>query len=213
MKRRLPALLWGVGAAAGIVGAVAPWVPHRAAGLRISAFDLFEVVKYLPGVREGAVPLLREAFLLPLALCAVLLAALPAVMACPGRVARWLFPVVGALIALTAIPPYPQVLTAYRDPEYRGQLVLSVGACLLAGLSPLARRVPRRVVGGLALLAGIAGLVLPLLQFWRVRALVDVLYNAPTGIGWGCIAYVLGLCAVLAAGVRYLSAPDYECQE
>ena len=206
--RRLLPLLLLAGATAGLVGAVAPWVPHQTAGLRIGGFDLFEVTKYLPAVRSGAVPLLREAFLLPLAISAVLLSLVPSVPGGPRRAARWLFPVVAAVVALAFIPPYPQILTAHRDVEYRGQLLLSAGTLLLALLSPLASRLPARLVAGLVSGLAAVGIVLPLIQFNRARALLAELYNTPVGVGWGLVVCVLGLGTVLVGGVWWLFSPS-----
>jgi predicted membrane channel-forming protein YqfA (hemolysin III family) len=205
-RRHLPVLLL-VGATAGLVGTIAPWIPHQAAGLRIGAFDLFEATKYLGEVRSGAVPILREAFLLPVVISAALLSLVPIVPRGPRRAARWLFPAVAVLIPLTAIPAYPQILTAYRDPELRGQFFLTLGAALLALLSPLLRRLPGRVLAGVICGLALAGIVLPAVQLLRVRPLFARLYNAPVGVGWGMVICVLGLGLALLAGAGWLVLP------
>ncbi len=184
--------LLAAGAVLGEIGAVAPWIPHRAAGLTVGGFDLFEVSKFFPAVRAGAVPLFREGFLLPLLTSAVLLALVPAFAARPSRPIRWLCPVIAAVVALLALPPYPAILTAHRDPEYRGQLLLAAGAFLLALLSPLARRLPPRVLRGMIAALALAGLVGGLVALVEVRPLFTDLYNAPVGVGWGVVAYGLG---------------------
>jgi hypothetical protein len=199
--RRLSSLLALAGAMAGIIGAVAPWIPHRAAGLNVGGFDLFEMSKFLPAVRSGAVPLLREAFLLPLLVSATLLALAAAPPSLPLRPARWLGPAVAVAVALSAVPPYPAILSAHRNPEYRGQLLLAAATLAAALMSPLARRLPARVVAiGSAGLA-ITGLLLPLLQFAQARPLFAALYDAPVGIGWGLVTYALGLGAVLVSQI------------
>ena len=83
MTRRLMRGLIVLGVALGLWGAIAPWIPHRAAGLRLNALDLFVVVRLVPPVRDGVVRVAREVFLLPLLVPAVLLALAPAFGARP----------------------------------------------------------------------------------------------------------------------------------
>lgn len=208
MKRRdlIPTLLFA-GATVALVGAVAPWIPHPTAALRIGAFDLFEVSKYLPAVSSGQVPLLREAFLLPVVVPALMLALVPLTPGSRRKVGRWLIPVAAAIIALSTLPPYPQILSAHQDPEYRGQLILSVGTFLLALLSPLLKRLPRLVGAGATLILTSLGVVLPLIQFSRVRPLFAALYDAPVGWGWGIVVYVLGMSLIDLGGAIWLVWP------
>src|SRR6188474_2876552 len=57
-----------------LVGYWAPWLTHPAAALRLNGYELSEWVTFLPGVRDGSLPLSRLLFLLPLACLALLLA-------------------------------------------------------------------------------------------------------------------------------------------
>lgn len=191
--------LLALGVLLSLVGAVAPWIPHRAAGLNVGGFFLFEVVKFLPAVRGGAVTLFREGFLLPLLASAVLLAALPAYAARPSRWARLLCPLAAAGIALAALPPYPAILSAHRDPEYRGQLLGAVIALLLIGASPLLKRLPMLARKGLGAAIILGAAVPAITALLRVRPLFVQLYAAPVGIGWGAWAYLAGCAITLVA--------------
>lgn len=200
MRRWIPWLLM-LGVLLGLVGAVVPWIPHRAAALRLNALDLFVVVRLLPPVRDGVVRIAREVFLLPLLAPALVLALAPAFCIRPRGLFRYGAPLVGAVLALTVLPPYPPILTAWRDPLYRGQLFLVLVACALALAALWARRLPERVRGGLAAVLALTGWLPPFLAFLRVRPIFAALYGAPVGIGPGLILGALGAGGVLLAGM------------
>jgi len=189
-----------LGALLGLAGAVTSWIPHRAAALRLNALDLFVVVRLLPPVRDGVVRITREVFLLPLLAPALVLALAPAFCIRPRGLFRYGLPLTAAALSLTMLPPYPPILTAWRDPLYRGQLFLVLAACALALATLWARRLPERVWGGLAAVLALAGWLPPFLAFLRVRPIFAALYGAPVGISPGLILGALGAGLVLAAG-------------
>ncbi len=199
MRRWIPWILI-LGALLGLVGAVAPWIPHRAAALRLNALDLFVVVRLLPPVRDGVVRTAREVFLLPLLAPALVLALAPTFCIRPRGLFRYGAPLAGAVLSLTVLPPYPPILTAWRDPLYRGQFFLTVGSCGLALLSLWGARLPERGRGGLVAWLALIGWLPPFLAFLRVRPIFAALYGAPVGIGPGLILGALGAGLVLAAG-------------
>lgn len=207
MRRRIPWLLT-VGALLGLAGAVTPWLPHPAAALRLTALDLFVVVRLLPPVRDGVVRVAREVFLLPLLAPALVLALAPTFCARPRRLFRYGAPLFGAILSLTMLPPYPPILTAWRDPLYRGQFFLTVGFCGLALLSLWAGRLPERVRGGLVALLGFVGWLLPSLAFLRVHPIFAALYGTPLGIGPGLILGALGAGWILVAGAVMVPHPS-----
>jgi|YNPMSStandDraft_1061717.scaffolds.fasta_scaffold15825_2 hypothetical protein len=200
MRRWIPWLLM-LGVLLGLVGAVTPWIPHRAAALRLNALDLFVVVRLLPPVRDGVVRIAREVFLLPLLAPALVLALAPAFCLRPRGLFRYGGPLVGAVLALTVLPPYPPILTAWRDPLYRGQLFLVIVACALALAALWARRLPEQWRGGLASVLALIGWLFPFLAVLRVWPLFSALYGTPVGIGPGVLLSALGAGVVLSVGV------------
>jgi hypothetical protein len=199
MRRWMPWLLT-LGALLELAGAVTPWIPHRAAALRLTALDLFVVVRLLPPVRDGVVRVAREVFLLPLLAPALVLALAPTFWTRPRGPFRYGGPLVGAFLALTVLPPYPPILTAWRDPLYRGQLFLVLATCALALAALWARRLPEQWRGGLASVLALVGWLPPFLAVLRVRSLFSALYGTPVGIGPGLILEALGAGFVLVAG-------------
>jgi len=199
MRRWMPWLLT-LGALLELAGAVTPWIPHRAAALRLNALDLFVVVRLLPPVRDGVVRVAREVFLLPLLAPALVLALAPTFCTRPRGPFRYGGPLVGAFLALTVLPPYPPILTAWRDPLYRGQLFLVLATCALALAALWARRLPEQWRGGLASVLALVGWLPPFLAVLRVRSLFSALYGTPVGIGPGLILEALGAGFVLVAG-------------
>ena len=55
-----------------VAGYWLPWLTHPAAALRLNGYELSEWVTFLPGVRDGSLPLSRLVFLIPLACLALL---------------------------------------------------------------------------------------------------------------------------------------------
>lgn len=199
MRRWIPWLL-ALGALLQLAGAVTAWIPHPAAALRLTALDLFVVVRLLPPVRDGAVQIAREVFLLPLLVPAGVLALIPTFCVRPRAVFRYGGPLLGAALALTALPPYPPILSAWRNPQYQGQFFLTVGFCGLALLSLWAGRLPERVRGGIVAALALGGWLLPYLALLRGLPLFTALYGNPLGIGPGVVLSALGAGLLLAVG-------------
>lgn len=197
MKRRVhwrPAR-WGVGLAGvalALVGVWGAWVPHRAAALVLSCWDLAEFVKFVPG---AAVP--RDLFYLPLWCAAI---ALGVIANQHAGSKRWAGSLLALGLVLYILPPYPHTLNGYRSAEFRWQFVLGIGGALMVLLSLSSGRWPARVVGGALVALALAGTIPALWQFLQVRGEIKAVYGAGLGWGWGLGALLAGWGLVGATG-------------
>jgi hypothetical protein len=210
----LPAAALGLS----IWGYFSPWLAARPAGLQLSAHDLVEWLTFVQTVRDGTFPVSRLDMSLPLAGLAILVALTPAFYIA-GRPPRGRLLIMapflaGAwLLALLALPPYPFVLTAYRDPELQPQFWLSVLCAVLAPAAlVLAWRLPKWALAASALLS-----VLTIALSWRafnlaVPPLADALTKSP-GAGYGLLACLAGgLILAAAASLRFWQMQFHTCQ-
>jgi hypothetical protein len=215
-----------------LVGYWLPWLTHPVDALRLNGYELSEWVTFLPGVRDGSLPLSRLLFLIPLGCLALLLglaaswqrsrpaqllttghpagapsaprgglgAVLPAIQG-PGG---WGLLALGLICAFTVFPPYPYLLTAFADPEYRTQLfVASLGVVVLLLALYLPADLKALLQVGLAALGGGLGL-------WTLLVLRPVASSLlgtawPIGLGWPLM--LLGFALLILAGLRELFGP------
>lgn len=231
-NRRRMAQLAGLGLA--LAGYWLPWLSAAPAALRLNGYELSEWVTFLPGVRDGSLPFSRLHFLLPLACLALLLAlaasriaGVPRIYILGGEPDRprpaparprtglgpllpvaglggWALLALGLVCALVVLPPYPYILTAYADPEYRVQLfvaLFSLIAIFLALYLPDQLKAAAQVV--LALAGGLLGLWLLL----AVRPLASDLLGAPWPIGLGWPLMVAGFALLAWVGLVQLFGP------
>jgi hypothetical protein len=194
--------LLGTGLA--LVGVWGAWVPHRAAALVLSGWDLAEFVKFVPGTSAT-----RELFYLPV-WCAAL--ALGVVASGEWRVARgegrgarggWRVGLTAVALGLmvAVLPPYPDLLQGYGSAEFRWRFILGVGGGVVVLLLSLSsRRWPGRLTGALLVALALAGALPALWQFLKVRGAIQAIYGASLGWGWGLGAFVIGWGLVAASG-------------
>jgi hypothetical protein len=218
-----------------LIGYWLPWLTAPAAALRLNGYELSEWITYLPGVRDGTLPLSRLLFLLPLTCLALLLALAASRVAsappiyilggepqsprarAPQRphtglnallpvagLGGWALLALGLVCALVVLPPYPYVLTAYADPEYRVHLfvaLFSLVALLLALYLPDQVKAVAQI--GLALAGGVLGL-------WgllAVRPVASALLGAPWPIGLGWPLMLAGFAILAWVGLVQLFGP------
>ncbi len=170
-------------------GYFGPWVWHKAAGLILSADDLGEWIKFLPAWRSGQLPVLRELFYLPIWLTAIGLGLMA------GHIKSWPWKLAVLALALilvfTPLPKYPELLSAYRQPESTLTFWATVLALLLTVLFAFfGMRLPGRVEAILWIVIGVAAALFAPWMFGRAMPAIDQLYHY--SIGWGLIADVMG---------------------
>jgi hypothetical protein len=197
--------LLGTGLA--LVGVWGAWVPHRAAALVLSGWDLAEYLKFVPGASAT-----RELFYLPV-WCAAVALGIAANLRIPEspnpRIPKFSLRRTGlvaiALALMVAIlPPYPDVLKGYQSAEFRWQFILGVGGALVVLASLFSGRLPARVVGGLLVALALVGAIPALWQFLRVRGAIEAVYGASLGWGWGLGPFLVGWGLVGVVGGRAL---------
>jgi len=218
-RLRLPALLLAV------AGYWLPWLTHPAAALRLNGYELSEWITFLPGVRDGTLALSRLQFFLPLAglalLCALVATrpasrlALPPLGVSPRTVVRpprsglagllppiaglpgWIILLAGLLFAFVVLPPYPYLLTAYADLEYRTQLIVAVMTLLTFIVLVYLPGDLNTLLQLIVAVAAFASAIPPLLA---VRSAADGVLGAvwSLGLGWPLLLVGLGMLALFA---------------
>jgi hypothetical protein len=230
VKRRRTVQLGALGLA--LVGYWLPWLTHPVAALRLNGYELSEWVTFLPGVRDGSLPLGRLVFLLPLGCLALLfgLAAtwqvsrpprlltassiepartgprsgLNALLPSVRGVGGWGLLLISLVCVFIVFPPYPYLLTAYADPEYRTQLfVASFGVVLLL----LALYLPSDFKAALQIVLAALGGGLGLWGLLVLHPAAVGLLGASWAIGLGWPLMLAGFALLLLGGWRELFGP------
>jgi hypothetical protein len=170
-------------------GYFGPWVWHKDAGLVLSADDLGEWIKFLPAWKSGQLPVMRELFYLPIWLTSIGLGLMA------GRIKSWLWKLIvlalSVLLVFTPLPKYPELLSAYREPEFMLTFWATVVALLLSAVFTFfGARLPDRVEAILWIVIGSAAALFAPWMFGRAMPDIDRLYHY--SIGWGVVAEVSG---------------------
>jgi len=172
--------LWAVA----LVAYFGPWIARQpvSAALAWNAYDLFDLLRFLPEIETSALTVNLQTLRLPLVGLAVLLPLLVADRVIGVRIAGALF---GCAMAALTLPPYPQILTAWRTPGWRVPFWWAVGAwaCALASLwlAPRTRRVRRWLILAIIQVA----VVPPVVTLTRLLPALRNLHAAEVRLGWG----------------------------
>jgi hypothetical protein len=176
-----------------LAGHFAPWAAHKTAALTLSAHELAVFTHFTP----GAGIFLNQWFNLPIWAVALLGAVLA------GVIGWWLNRAIAGLVcvglASLGLPGYPELLTAYKVPDYQLQFYVSVvmmAAVALLTLLQVGRRPLVRAWAAATL--PLVGLV-PLTGYLMVKPAIETLYNDSLGVGLGWWLTLLGV--LLALGM------------
>ena len=179
-----------------LAGHFLPWAAHSTAALTQSAHDLSISTNFTP----GAGVFLNEWFLLPVWSAALLIVLVTSAAPEFPRIVTF---ALALGIASLGLPTYPQVLTAYANPDYRLQffITLAVMASIVLLTIPQGRSVGKwQMTNGkwaltltLALLSAV-----PLIGYWVVRPFIVDLYRDDVGIGLGWWVTLIATIALLS---------------
>jgi hypothetical protein len=183
-----------------LLGHFLPWAAHPTSALTQSGHELAFSTNFTPGAGVFA----NEWFFVPAWCAALLLASAVRSLSLWERIGAralraFVFGSMALVIASLGFPPYPQVLTAFRTPDYQAQffvtLAVMVGvlALLLIPPSRLPRHAPAFIILACALLS-----LIPVIGFLAVKPAIETLYGGQVGLGLGWWL-TLGLTLVMAA--------------
>ncbi|HEY4579539.1 MAG TPA: hypothetical protein VIG89_00770 [Candidatus Acidoferrales bacterium] len=204
--------LWAIVA---LIGYWSPWLTHPAASLRLNGYELSEWVTFLPGVRDGSESFGRLSFLVPLAGLALLLSIAAARYSRPHTRRRWIPPLPASLFEwcllmlallcnVAVFPPYPYLLTAYKEAEFQAQFfiagALPFGILLTLYLPAELNDLVQICLAGLGGAYGLWALL-------AVQPVASELLNAPWAIGIGWLAMLAGFAGLVLAGLAHVFGP------
>ena len=203
IMRLSPRFVLFVAAGLLFMGHLLPWAAHKTSALTLTGHELSPFTNFTP----GAGVFLNEWFYLPLWVSAILLALVTAAAA--SRLARGMGGALAATIAALGLPPYPQILTAWMDANYRIQfgvtlVVIVIVLAVMLFRGAVMRLRPRLAVVALALLALGAGV--PWVGYLAVRPAIEQLYRDTTALGAGWWLTLAGAMTLLLAAARVLQS-------
>jgi multisubunit Na+/H+ antiporter MnhG subunit len=195
---------------AALIAYFAPWIAREpvSAALAWNAYDLFDLLRFLPEIETGALTVNLQALRLPLVGLAVLL---PALLANARTWLRLAGGLLGCALAMLTLPPYPQILTAWRMPGWRVPFWWAVGAvvCILLSIW-LAPRLGRARQWWILIVVEIAT-VPAIITLWRLLPPLRRLHAAWVRPGWGFWGSMGGLGAIGAlVWLRAIATPQVQ---
>jgi len=168
--------------AVALVGYFGPWIGHPSAALAWNAYDLFDLLRLLPQIENGSLIVNLQALRLPLVGLGVLLPVILAEHRWPWRLAG---AALGMALVFATLPPYPEIIGAWRAPGWRIAFWWSIGsmtgAVLAAWLTPRLHMYRTWIQAAWIILTGIPSTI----TFFRLLPALSELHAAPIKPGWG----------------------------
>jgi len=171
-----------------LLGHFLPWAAHPTSALTQSGHELAFSTNFTPGAGVFA----NEWFFVPMWCSALLLAlaltpALTPTLSQRERALRSLvFGGLALLIASLGFPTYPQVLTAFRTPDYQAQFFITL--LVMAGVVALLLIKPNHmpaIAPALIVLACCLLSLIPVIGFIAIKPAIETLYGGAVGLGLG----------------------------
>ena len=185
-REGLSLLLW----LSALISYFLPWIWRSppSAALLWNAYDMFDLLRYLPEIETGALSVHLQALRLPL----LSLAMLPSLLLMyTGRPLRLAAAGIGVILAAMTFPPYPHILTAWRTPGWCVPFWWAVAVIICIGLLPWITLHHRRHRDW-AITAAVLLATLPSAQtLLKLLPALSRLHAAPVRPGrgfWGCLA-------------------------
>lgn len=168
-----------LGLTAILIGYFLVWLPGPSAGLQIIGIELGEWIKFL-GVGAR-----RDLFYLPPIVLGLTLSLLSAMWS-NYRIQTWAVRVLAVGVSLLALPAVASMLTEPRR-EWLARVLLIGFVALLAGTSAILsqRKSNPKWIWLCIAVIGVAGAVLPFVQFLAIRPVVMNILVQPVSIGLG----------------------------
>lgn len=184
-----------------LVGFFSPWIPHRAAGLALTGFEIGEWIKFAPEVRSGESPLRRANFYWPPVIAAIGLLALANDAQGNWRWHNWLLALAAMALALFPLPLLEEIGNLAGIKANLGRLLMIALPMVSAILLIIRRPASRKLQGGLLLLVNVAGLVLVSQAFGHAEPIIERLYGHLIDPGLGFHMARLGMLLLALDGL------------
>jgi hypothetical protein len=183
-----------------LIGFFSPWIPHRAAGLALTGFEIGEWIKFVPEVRAGVSPVRRSNFYWPVSVAAIGLV----LVAAKGHRRSWwdwMTISLAALLSLLPLPPLEEIGSMDGIRSSLGRLLLVASGMIVTGAVAYRRGLPARVRGAVLASAAGVGVVLLSRAFSAAEPIVEGLLNRSIDPGLGYNLTRAGMVLLIAAGL------------
>lgn len=190
--------LW-LGAVVGYFGAWVTRQPYSAA-LSWNAYELFDLLRLLPEIETGAISVNLHTFRLPILGLAVMLPLLLSTHDLPNttkRILRGSVTLIAGVLCVLTLPPYPEILSAWRTPGWRvafwWAILAGITVLVLTWLPPKNQRIRNWTAISVVLLTGMPALI----TRQRLNPALVNLHNAPVQWGFGLWLWLSSVCILV----------------